>query len=73
MIVENAQKNRQRWVEEGREVTERMIISFSSGMDGESEQIDVRTAFGEAGRVDSSNSLTALAYESSASIESARE
>lgn len=71
MIVENAQKNRQRWVEEGREVTERMIISFSSGMDGESEQIDGRNAFHEAGRVDSNNSLTALAYESSASIESA--
>lgn len=69
MIVENAQKNRQRWVEEGREVTERMI-SFRSGMDGGSEQTERRNAFGEAGRVDSSNSLTALTHESDVSIES---
>ena len=70
MIVANAQKNRQRWVEEGREVTEQMISSRSD-MDGGSEQMaDRRNVFGEAGRVDSSNSLTALAHESDASIES---
>jgi len=71
MIVENAEKNRQRWVDEGREITERMI-SFRSDINGDKSerQKDRRSLFGEAGRAGSSDSLVALAYESDASIES---
>ena len=69
-IFENAQRNRQRWVAEGREVTERMISSYSGMFDIDENQTDRSNSFGQVRRADSNNSLTALAYESDVSIDS---